>query len=50
LISLGAYKAGSDPRTDQAIAKIEAINAFLRQGTLEPTTPAETRNRLLHLT
>ena len=50
LISLGAYKAGSDPRTDQAIAKIDAINAFLRQGTHEQTTPAETRNRLVHLT
>jgi len=50
LISLGAYKAGSDPRTDQAIAKIEAINAFLRQGTHERSSPAETRDRLLHLT
>src|SRR6185436_8658468 len=32
LILLGAYQKGSDPRVDEAIAKIAAINAFLRQG------------------
>jgi type III secretion protein N (ATPase) len=32
LIALGAYKAGSDPRIDRAIAKNDAIAAFLRQG------------------
>ena len=46
LILLGAYQAGSDPRTDEAIAKIDAINAFLRQGTHENTPFAETRQRL----
>jgi FliI/YscN family ATPase len=30
-ISIGAYKAGSDPRTDYAISKIGQINSFLRQ-------------------
>lgn len=35
LINIGAYVRGSNARIDQAIAKIEAIRAFLRQ------TPAE---------
>ena len=35
LILIGAYKKGSDPRTDLAIAKADAMNAFLRQGTAE---------------
>ena len=32
LILLGAYKAGSDPRIDKAMAKNDPIAAFLRQG------------------
>jgi type III secretion system H+-transporting two-sector ATPase len=39
LILIGAYKKGSDPRTDYAISKLDAVNAFLRQGTHE-NTPA----------
>jgi type III secretion system H+-transporting two-sector ATPase len=35
LILIGAYKKGSDPRTDLAVAKADAMNAFLRQGTAE---------------
>ncbi len=31
LISIGAYKAGSDPKVDHAIKVIDKINAFLRQ-------------------
>ncbi|NNE65822.1 MAG: type III secretion system ATPase SctN [Pyrinomonadaceae bacterium] len=31
LILIGAYKAGSDKRTDYAISKIESVNRFLRQ-------------------
>ncbi len=31
LIALGAYKAGSDPRLDAAMAKIGGIEAFLKQ-------------------
>jgi type III secretion system H+-transporting two-sector ATPase len=31
LILIGAYKKGSDPRTDYAISKLDTINAFLRQ-------------------
>jgi len=32
LINIGAYAKGSNKRIDTAISKIEAINAFLRQG------------------
>jgi FliI/YscN family ATPase len=31
LVSVGAYVAGSNPRIDEALAKREAIDAFLRQ-------------------
>ena len=40
LILIGAYKKGSDPRTDLAVAKLDAMNAFLRQGTAEKSTPS----------
>jgi type III secretion protein N (ATPase) len=49
LVSIGAYQTGSDPRLDLAIAKIEAIEAFLRQGLRECSPMAETRRRLLAL-
>jgi flagellar biosynthesis/type III secretory pathway ATPase len=48
-ILLGAYKPGSDAHLDQAIAKIEAVTAFLRQGLHEAAEPDETRRRLLAL-
>ncbi|MEL7649231.1 MAG: flagellar protein export ATPase FliI [Sedimentibacter sp.] len=32
LISIGAYKKGTNPRLDEAISKIEKINSFLTQG------------------
>ena len=32
LILIGAYKKGSDKRTDYAISKIDAVNQFLKQG------------------
>ena len=31
LISIGAYKAGSNPDLDYAISKIKSINSFLQQ-------------------
>ena len=40
---------GSDPRTDEALAKHESITRFLRQGPGEVSTLAETRKRLLAL-
>jgi flagellum-specific ATP synthase len=32
LINIGAYVAGSNPRVDHALARIDAVRAFLRQG------------------
>ena len=49
LVLLGAYKPGSDPRLDRALAKIDAVHAFLRQGTRETSSLGETRKRLLAL-
>ena len=37
LILIGAYKKGSDPRTDYALSKLETVRAFLRQGVREKT-------------
>jgi flagellum-specific ATP synthase len=31
LISIGAYRAGTSPRIDEALAKLDAVNSFLRQ-------------------
>lgn len=35
LISIGAYKEGSDPKVDHAIKNIDKVNAFLRQDITE---------------
>ncbi len=42
LIQVGEYKPGSDPLTDEAVQKIAALRAFLRQGTDEATPYEET--------
>ena len=31
LVRVGEYKSGTDPKSDEALAKIDRINAFLRQ-------------------
>ena len=31
LINIGAYKAGSNPKIDNAIARMDAMNAFIKQ-------------------
>jgi flagellar biosynthesis/type III secretory pathway ATPase len=41
LINIGAYTAGSNPRIDEAVAKMEAVQAFLRQGLNERSTLEE---------
>ena len=46
LISVGAYKKGSDPRTDYALSKLDAVNAFLRQDTHEKTSAATAVSQL----
>lgn len=42
LINIGAYRAGSNPDIDDAIAKIRSVNAFLRQDTDEKVSFEET--------
>jgi len=49
LILIGAYKKGSDQKTDYAISKIEAVNKFLKQGTHEYMTSEEAIQRLKQL-
>ncbi len=46
LIDIGAYREGANARLDQALARLPAIQAFLRQGTHDPTTLDETREFL----
>jgi len=46
LILIGAYKNGSDPRTDYAISKLDAVNAFLKQNVKENTPAAQSVNHL----
>ncbi len=41
LIQVGAYKPGSDPGVDEAIARRSALETFLRQDTAEVTTLAD---------
>ena len=49
LIALGAYRRGSDQLTDEAIAAMDEITAFLRQGAHEVSSFEDTRRRLLAL-
>lgn len=42
LIRVGEYTVGSDPLADEAIARHDAIDAFLRQGASEPSSTQET--------
>ncbi len=49
LVLLGAYQRGSDPATDEALQKLPAIEAFLRQGRYERSDLAETKRRLQSL-
>lgn len=49
LILLGAYQYGSDPKTDYAIDKIEAVEEFLRQSMDDNTGFDETVERLVDL-
>ena len=38
LVSIGAYKAGTNPKLDYALSKIDGINDFLTQGVNEAFT------------
>ncbi len=49
LVNIGAYVEGSNPKIDQALQKIDAINAFLRQDINDRGDYADTRRQLLEL-
>src|SRR5439155_21222092 len=46
LIEIGAYKPGTNARLDQAVLRMPAIEAFLRQGVHETSPMRETRELL----
>ncbi len=46
LVKIGEYQQGSDPAADEAIAKIDAVNAFLKQGIHEKSTFDQTLEKL----
>ena len=46
LLSIGAYKSGTNPRLDYAISKIDKINAFLMQGINEAFSYDESLHQL----
>ncbi len=49
LISIGAYRAGANPKVDVAIAALDHINNFLRQAPEERSTLQDSINHLLQL-
>ena len=46
LLKIGEYEKGADRETDEAISKIDKVNAFLRQGLAERPQYAETLTKL----
>lgn len=50
LVKIGEYKAGSDKVADEAIAKIDEIRSFLKQGTRERVELEETIAKLSAIT
>ena len=46
LVSIGAYKAGTNPKLDYALGKIDAIDAFLKQGVDEAFSYEETMGKM----
>ncbi len=49
LISVGAYRRGSNPTVDVAVEMLDAINGYLRQRVEEPSTFEEAREGLIRL-
>ena len=46
LVSIGAYKSGSNPKLDQALKQMDAINAFLTQGINESFSYADSLKQM----
>ncbi|MEA2719452.1 MAG: flagellum-specific synthase, partial [Candidatus Eremiobacteraeota bacterium] len=49
LVNIGAYVAGSNPRVDHALARIEAVRTYLRQGIYERSTFADAQRATMAL-
>ena len=49
LVLLGAYRKGADPATDDALARVAAVEAFLRQRRDERIAFADSRRALIEL-
>lgn len=49
LLRVGEYRAGSDPVADEAVAKIDSINAFLQQAPVICESLATTQQRMQEL-
>ena len=49
LVLLGAYREGSDPATDDALERVGAVEAFLRQRRDERIPFDEARRKLIEL-
>jgi flagellum-specific ATP synthase len=49
LVSIGAYKAGTNPKLDYALGKIDGIDEFLKQGVDEKFSYEETARRMEHI-
>lgn len=49
MINIGAYVSGSNPRVDQAIEKIDAIKAFLKQDMRDSAPFQDTRSKMVEV-
>ena len=49
LVNIGAYVAGSNPRVDHALARIDQVRMFLRQGIYEQSTFEDAQRSLTSL-
>lgn len=49
LVRVGEYQRGADPQADEALAKIDAINQFLKQDPDEHSSFQETVGRLIQI-
>ncbi len=50
MINIGAYVKGSNPRIDMALAKIDSINAFLKQRQDEHVSAESAMSRVIEIT
>lgn len=49
LVNIGAYVPGSNPRVDHALARIDQVRAFLRQGIYETATFEDAQRAMMGL-